>query len=42
MAGRLFETTVTPSASQHDVDAIRTRFEQQPFWPASGATGERR
>ncbi|RDH75698.1 hypothetical protein DVS77_24800 [Mycolicibacterium moriokaense] len=26
----------------HDVDAIRTRFEKQPFWPASGATGERR
>jgi hypothetical protein len=26
----------------HDVDAIRTRFERQPFWPASGATGERR
>jgi hypothetical protein len=26
----------------HDVDAIRTRFEQQPFWPSSGATGERR
>jgi hypothetical protein len=26
----------------HDFDAIRTRFERQPFWPASGATGERR
>jgi hypothetical protein len=26
----------------HDVDAIRTRFEQQPSWPASGAMGERR
>ncbi|OBK79032.1 hypothetical protein [Mycobacterium sp. 1274761.0] len=26
----------------HDLDAIRTRFEKQPFWPASGATGERR
>ncbi|MGE2834166.1 hypothetical protein [Mycobacterium sp. SMC-4] len=27
---------------QHDTDAIRTRFERQPSWPASGATGERR
>lgn len=27
---------------EHDVDAIRTRFEQQPAWPASGALGERR
>ena len=26
----------------HDVDAVRTRFEKQPFWPASGAVGERR
>jgi hypothetical protein len=26
----------------HDMDAIRTRFEKQPFWPASGTTGERR
>lgn len=27
---------------QHDLDAIRTRFEEQPFWPASGVRGERR
>lgn len=27
---------------EHDLAAIRTRFEQQPSWPASGATGERR
>jgi hypothetical protein len=27
---------------RHDVDAIRTRFEQQPQWPSSGALGERR
>lgn len=26
----------------HDADAIRTRFERQPFWPSSTATGERR
>ena len=24
------------------IDAVRTRFEKQPFWPASGAVGERR
>ncbi|MDY6871591.1 MAG: hypothetical protein SV966_14150 [Actinomycetota bacterium] len=27
---------------QHDLDAIRTRFEEHPVWPASGALGERR
>jgi hypothetical protein len=27
---------------QHDLDAIRTRFEEHPAWPASGALGERR
>ena len=27
---------------EHDADAIRTRWEKQPFWPASGALGERR
>ena len=27
---------------QHDADAARTRFEQSPAWPASGASGERR
>lgn len=26
----------------HDADAARTRFENHPSWPASGATGERR
>ena len=26
----------------HDLDAIRTRFEQQPAWPTSSASGERR
>ncbi|MGU3502279.1 hypothetical protein [Mycobacterium sp. C31M] len=28
--------------SQHDLDAIRSRFEQAPSWPASSASGERR
>jgi hypothetical protein len=27
---------------EHDLDAIRTRFERNPTWPASGAKGERR
>ena len=41
MSGRLFDD---PDAYRvrHDVDAIRTRFEQQPQWPSSGALGERR
>jgi len=26
----------------HDLDAIRTRFEDQPSWPTSSASGERR
>jgi len=41
MSGRLFEDRDS-SRVQHDLDAIRTRFEQQPSWPSSGATGERR
>jgi hypothetical protein len=27
---------------EHDLDAIRTRFERTPAWPASGAASERR
>ncbi|HEV7422133.1 MAG TPA: hypothetical protein VGO30_20155 [Mycobacterium sp.] len=27
---------------EHDLDAVRTRFERNPLWPASGAKGERR
>ena len=41
MGGRLFEDRDSYRI-QHDLDAIRTRFEQQPTWPCSGATGERR
>ncbi|MCV7216189.1 hypothetical protein H7J51_12950 [Mycobacterium crocinum] len=26
----------------HDLDAVRTRFEQHPTWPSSGVLGERR
>jgi hypothetical protein len=42
MMGRLFEDDRDGFRVAHDVDAIRTRFERQPAWPASGATGERR
>ena len=42
MVGRLFEDDRDGFRVAHDVDAIRSRFEKQPFWPVSGATGERR
>ena len=42
LVGRLFEDDRDGFRVAHDVDAIRTRFEKQPAWPASGATGERR
>ncbi|KGI70058.1 hypothetical protein MJO55_24450 [Mycolicibacterium rufum] len=42
LAGRLFEDDRDLHRVAHDLDAIRTRFERQPSWPASGATGERR
>ncbi len=28
--------------AMHDLEAIRTRFERQPAWPTSSASGERR
>jgi hypothetical protein len=40
--GRLFDDDRDAFRVEHDLDAIRTRFEQNPVWPASGATGERR
>ncbi|KMO83514.1 MAG: hypothetical protein HZB45_14090 [Mycolicibacterium rufum] len=42
LAGRLFEDDRDLCRVAHDVDAIRTRFERQPSWPRSSATGERR
>ena len=41
ISGRLFDDRHSYRV-QHDLDAIRTRFEQQPRWPSSSATGERR
>lgn len=42
MAGRLFTDDRDMARMEHDLDAIRTRFERQPAWPSSGAVGERR
>lgn len=42
MAGRLFEDDRDVLRIEHDLDAIRTRFERQPAWPSSGTVGERR
>jgi hypothetical protein len=42
MVGRLFDDDRDAFRIEHDLDAIRTRFEKSPAWPASGALGERR
>jgi len=41
MVGPLFDDADARRIS-HDLDAARTRFEQHPVWPSSGALGERR
>ncbi|OYN79637.1 hypothetical protein [Mycolicibacterium sphagni] len=41
MVGPLFDDADQRRIS-HDLDAVRTRFEQHPAWPSSGALGERR
>ena len=28
--------------ADHDLDAVRSRFEHRPSWPSAGALGERR
>jgi len=28
--------------AEHDLDAIRTRFQRDPSWPTAGVLGERR
>ncbi|MGV9800073.1 hypothetical protein ACWDTP_18700 [Mycobacterium sp. NPDC003449] len=45
MMGRLFD--IDPPSyevyrAEHDIDAIRTRFESDPVWPSPGVLGERR
>ena len=42
MVGRLFDGDRDAFRVEHDLDAVRTRFEQNPAWPAPGAMGERR
>ncbi|HZQ30767.1 MAG TPA: hypothetical protein VFB19_03425 [Mycobacterium sp.] len=42
MRGRLCSESSDAPRMAHELDAIRTRFEQQPAWPTSGAVGERR
>ena len=42
MSGRFFEDDRDAFRIDHDVDAVRTRFEKQPFWPGSGSLSERR
>jgi hypothetical protein len=42
MSGRYFEDDRDTFRVEHDIDAVRTRFEQQPFWPTSGAMSEGR
>ena len=41
MRGRLADDS-DDRRLEHDLDAIRTRFEEHPAWPLSGALGERR
>ncbi|ANI42296.1 hypothetical protein [Mycolicibacterium vaccae] len=41
MSGRLFDDPDW-NRVHHDLDAIRTRFEEHPSWPSSSASGERR
>ncbi|MBX7448335.1 hypothetical protein GR927_10060 [Mycolicibacterium sp. 3033] len=42
LAGRLFSDDRDLTRIAHDADAVRTRFERNPSWPSSTATGERR
>lgn len=42
MRGRLSGGGADAPRMEHELDAIRTRFERQPVWPMSGALGERR
>jgi hypothetical protein len=44
MVGRLYNEPYDADANRidHELDAIRTRFEKNPVWPSSGVRGERR
>ena len=42
LIGRLYHDDADARRVEHDVDAIRTRFENHPVWPSPGVLGERR
>ena len=42
LAGPIFADDADLRRIDHDVDAIRSRFEQSPTWPDAGVRGERR
>ena len=42
LIGPLLEDDADLRRIGHDVDAIRTRFEEAPSWPSPGVLGERR
>ncbi len=46
LVGHLFTDGADRDADErrvnHDLDAIRTRFEEHPSWPSPGVLGERR
>ncbi|MCI4674480.1 hypothetical protein [Candidatus Mycolicibacterium alkanivorans] len=44
LVGRLYDDGYDADARrvEHDLDAVRTRFEEHPVWPSPGVLGERR
>jgi hypothetical protein len=44
LVGRLYDDGYDADTSrvEHDIDAVRTRFEKHPVWPSPGVLGERR
>lgn len=42
LVGWLSDDDADTRRANHDLDAVRTRFEKHPVWPDSGVRGERR
>jgi hypothetical protein len=42
LAGRFDIPDYDAYRAEHDADAIRSRFEENPVWPSAGVLGERR
>ena len=44
LVGRLYQDVDDADARrvEHDLEAVRTRFENHPVWPSPGVLGERR